>query len=147
MAKERVIWKENLRSEKEVVNLIMELKLKDERRHLHELKQERKEKRRILEELVTVKTSFKKHISQINGESRKWRKIEKERYKKKADHIRKLRIEEEEKLMEKCPIEINEYKDLRIFNKLEMERIKKDKTRKKTRKKARKKYGKKEGRK
>ena len=66
------------RSEQEVVKLIMRLKLKDERRHLHELRRERKEKRRNLENLVTVNNSFKRQISQINGEAKKWRKVEKE---------------------------------------------------------------------
>ena len=48
------------RSEREVVKLVMELKLKDERRHQRELRKERKEKRDILEYIVNSKNKFKK---------------------------------------------------------------------------------------
>ena len=65
-------------------------------------------------------------MSQINGEAVKWRKLAKSKYESKAEHIRKLRLEEQEKLLETCLREIIEFEKLKIFNKSEMEKMKKE---------------------
>ena len=111
------------RSEREVVKLIMELKLRDERRHQYEMRKERNEAKIRLENIVKVKNRYKRIISQINGEAKKWRNTEKRKYIKKADHIRKLRLEEEERELQTCPKELEEYRDLKIFSKKEMENL------------------------
>ena len=56
----------------------------------------------------------------------KWRKLEKSKYESKAEHIRKLRLEEQEKILETCPREINEFAKLKIFSKSEMDKLKKE---------------------
>ena len=97
--------------------------MRDERRHQYEIRKERNEAKNKLEIIVKVKNKYKKLLSQINEEARKWRKIEKSKYNKKADHIRNLRIEDEEKELQTCPKDLEEYKDLKVFNKEEMEAL------------------------
>ena len=72
------------------------------------------------------KTSYKRIISIINREAKSWRKREKSKYESKAEHIRNIRKIEEEKILEICPRELYEYRELKIFNKREMENMKKE---------------------
>ena len=60
---------------------------------------------------------------QINGEAKSWRKREKSKYESKDEHIRNLRNIEIEKMLETCPRELNEYIELKIFKKGEMENM------------------------
>ena len=112
----------NANSEKEVVRQIMDMKLKDERRHQREVRKERNEKRRKLEEMLS-KTRFKSIISQINGESKRWKKLERGKYDSKIEHLRKIRREEEEKRLEECPIELEKFKQIKVFSKKEMMKL------------------------
>ena len=113
------------RSEKEVVRLIMKLKLKDERRHQRELKKVRNERKKELE-VVVSRNYYKKITSQINGEAKCWRKREKSKYDSKASHIKNIRKLDEEKQLETCPRELEEYRELKIFSKREMEKLEKE---------------------
>ena len=70
--------------EQEVVNLVMMLKLKDERRHAKELKERRNETRKELESLVESSRQFKKIIKMLNKEATNLRKVERCKYNKKA---------------------------------------------------------------
>ena len=115
----------NANSEKEVVRQIMDMKLKDERRHQREVRKERNEKRRKLEEMLS-KTRFKSIISQINGESKRWKKLERGKYDSKIEHLRKIRREEDEKTLEECPIELEKFKQIKVFSKKEMMKLKKE---------------------
>ena len=113
-------------SEKEVVRICMKLKLKDERRHQRELKERRNKRRKELEREIDSPRKFKKIASQLNVEAAKWRKLERRKYTDKATHLKKIREEEEEKALLKCPEEIISYKDVIVFNKKEMEKLNKE---------------------
>ena len=82
------------RSEKEVVRLIMKIKLKDERRYQRETRQERKCCRDKLEKEVNISKKFKEIVSKVNNEAKHWRKLEKSKYQSKIEHIKKIRREE-----------------------------------------------------
>ena len=68
----------------------MELKYKDERRFQREIKKEKNEARKLLEQSSDSKFNFKKVISKINGEARRWRKLERSKFNKKLEHLNKL---------------------------------------------------------
>ena len=112
------------RSEREVIRLVMRLKLKDERRHQRETKGWRNKVKTDLEKRCS-KRQFSKVISMVNKEAVNWRNIERKKYTKKMDHLNKIRKIEEEKQLEICPQEIIEFADLSIFNKDKMRNLKK----------------------
>ena len=114
------------RSERAVIKAIMELKLKDERRFQREIKKRRDRDKRELERQMDSKNSFKVIISQINGEAVKWRKMERSKFESKIEHLKRLRREREEEELQKCPEEIKDYNKLIIFNKEEIEKLKKE---------------------
>ena len=113
-------------SEKVIVNAIMEMKYKDERRFQHEMKGRKEEARRKLEESSKSRNDFKKIIRQINGEAKRWRKMEKSKFQSKIEHIKRIREEEEIKSLQECPPEIKEYANIIIFSKKEFEKLKKE---------------------
>ena len=114
-------------AEKEVVRLMMRLKLKDERRHHRELKARRNLKRKELENVIVSPRQINKISKMLNGEAARYRKVERKKYSDKANHLNRIRELEEEKKLEECPKEIYEYKDIIVFNKLEMEKLSKEK--------------------
>ena len=62
------------KSEREVIMLIMSLKLRDEKRHQKELKAERnRQKEKWKEELGSVR-QYNKSLSKLNREARRYRK-------------------------------------------------------------------------
>ena len=81
------------KSEQVVLRSIMELKYKDERRFQREVKKGKNEARKLLEQESDSKCNFKKVISKINGEARRWRKIERNKFSKKLEHLNKLKEE------------------------------------------------------
>ena len=113
-------------SEKVVVKMITDLKLKDEKKHQRELKCIRNEKKELLAK-GTSNSNFKKLISKVNNEAKKWRRVEKSKYNTKANHLFNLRQMEEENKLQTCPAEISTYKNIKVFNKIEMEAMKKEK--------------------
>ena len=115
------------RSEKVVIKTIMELKLKDERRFQRELKDRREKARKDLERKEESKAEFKRIITKINGEAKRWRKCEKSKYTSKVEHIKRLRKEEEIRFLEECPHEISAYKELTIFDKKKFDKLIKEK--------------------
>ena len=46
---------------------------------------------------LTSKQKVKKIVSLVSGVARRWRKLERSRYSSKMEHIKRLRIEEEER--------------------------------------------------
>ena len=114
------------RSEKVVIKKIMEMKYKDERRFQHELKGRKEEARKILEGSSVSRNAFKKVISQINGEARRWKKLERSKFQSKIQHIKRLREEAKIKSLRECPPEIKEFANLRIFSKKRFDELKKE---------------------
>ena len=112
--------------EKEVIQLMMTLKLKDERRHLREIRGRRNEKRRELVALCNSPRKIKKILKVINGEANRIRKLERRKFIDKANHIRRIRDKEEEEKLMNCPEEINEYKDIIVFKREEVEKLRKE---------------------
>ena len=72
------------------------------------------------------KTDFKKTISMLNDEAKKIRKMERRKFKKKAEHIRKIRDEIETRELEKCPEEMIMFKDIKVFKKREIDKMKEE---------------------
>jgi len=100
------------KSEREVIMLIMSLKLRDEKRHQKELIAERnRQKEKWKEELGSVR-QYNKSLSKLNREARRYRKHEKLKYKKKAEHLKNIKTDEKEKLLEVCPAEIPSIKNV-----------------------------------
>ena len=106
------------RNEREVISLVMRLKLKDERKLQRELKKERNRLRENIESECSGRL-FKKIISKVNCEVRKLRKFERTKFSKKANHLKQIKENKERIELEKCPEEIREYENLSIFNKCE----------------------------
>ena len=113
-------------SEQEIVKLIMNMKLKDEKCHQRELKREKQSIRSELEGEFEGKNSFRRIISDLNYEAKRWRKMERNRFQKKEKHLKGVREKIELEEMEKCPEEIETYKELSIFSKKKMENLEKD---------------------
>ena len=65
-------------------------------------------------------------MSILNGESVKWRKMERRKYEKKKQHLKLIRDEEENRRLETCPAEVIEYKNAIVFNKEIMNKMKKE---------------------
>ena len=65
-----------------------------------------------MENIVNSKNKFKNILSQINGEAMKWRKLEKSKFHSKAEHMKRVRREAEEKSLQECPHEMISYKNL-----------------------------------
>ena len=111
---------ENMRenkSEREVIMLIMSLKMRDERKHQKELKARRNQQKELWKlELDSVR-QYTRLLSKLNQEARKYRKQEKRKYINKAAHLKRIRMEEEERQLQECPDEIKFYEDCIIFNK------------------------------
>ena len=63
---------------------------------------------------------YLKLLSKLNKEARKYRKIEKQKYRKKADHLKRIRDEVLDRELEICPEEIKYYENVKVFNKLRM---------------------------
>ena len=114
------------KSERMVLKSIMELKLKDERRFMHEIKERRERARKELKEMLGSKNSFNKVISKINSEAKRWRKLERSKYQSKVEHLKRIRKEEEIRKLQECPQEIIDYKDIIVFNKSEFDKMKKE---------------------
>ena len=108
-----------------VIREIMRLKLKDERKNQRELKRIKNSERESLEKEVS-KSEFKRIMSILNGESVKWRKMERRKYEKKKQHLKLIRDEEENRRLETCPAEVIEYKNAIVFNKEIMIKMKKE---------------------
>ena len=83
------------RKDREVISLIMKLKLGDERRHQRELRLRRDNARGELESACDGKCEFRQKISVINREATNWRQVERKKYKKKVEHLLRIREEEE----------------------------------------------------
>ena len=66
-------------------------------------------------------------LSKLNIEARKYRKQEKQKYIKKATHLKKIRLDEEERKLQDCPAEISYYKDCVIFDKEKFDHMSKEK--------------------
>ena len=99
-------------SEQEIVKLIMNMKLKDEKCHQRELKREKQSIRSELEGEFEGENSFRRIISDLNYEAKRWRKMERNRFQKKEKHLKGVREKIELEEMEKCPEEIETYKEL-----------------------------------
>ena len=56
----------------------------------------------------------------------RWRKYEKSKFQSKVEHIRRLRKEEEIRQLQQCPQEIEEFKELIIFDKEKFDRLVKE---------------------
>ena len=112
--------------EREVIMSVMKLKLKDERRHERELKRDKEKCREDLRKEINCKKKFERIMSKISAKIKRVRKSEKARYRTKSDHLIKIRQEKEVRELEECPIEIEKYKNARIFNKKEWEKMKKE---------------------
>ena len=76
--------------EKEVTQLMKTLKLKDERRHLRELRGRRNQKRRELVENCNSPRKIKNILKVINGEAARIRKLERSKFIDKASHIKRI---------------------------------------------------------
>ena len=63
------------KSEREVIGMVMRLKLKDERKLQRELKKERNRWRESIEKECDNKRLFTRIISKVNYEIKKWRKF------------------------------------------------------------------------
>ena len=81
----------NAKSEKEVIGLIMKLKLKDERKYQRERKHIRNNYREKLMQL-TSKQQLGIILSTVNRESKRWRKLERSKYNKKIEHIKNIAV-------------------------------------------------------
>ena len=113
--------------EKEIVKLAMTMKLRDERRHKIELEEERKRRREELWLEIGNKKRFERVMSKINAEMKKVRQIERKRLDEKAEHLRKIKREEELAKLEVCPEEIKMYSKIKLFDRLKMNEMIKEK--------------------
>ena len=114
-------------SEKEVVRLVMKLKLRDEKRHQRELKKVKNREREGLKCEIGSYRKFSRTMSRLYMEANKMRKIERKKYQNKANHLRRIRENEEEKKFEICPAEIKDYEEIYVFNKEKIDKMKKEK--------------------
>ena len=76
------------KSEKVIIEAIMDLKLKDERRYQRETKSKREDERK-----KSGERRFKQIISHLNGEAKRWRKREKSKFVSKIEHLKRIRRE------------------------------------------------------
>ena len=118
--------------EREVIRLVMQLKLRDEKRHQRELKKVKNRLRNDLRMESETYRQFSRTMTKLHHEAGKLRKIERKKYLNKANHLRKLREKEEEKQMELYPKEIEEYNEIKVYNGEAMINMKKEKTEVKT---------------
>ena len=114
------------KKDRDVIDLVMRMKLKDERKHQRELRSRRDRARDVLEHDSDSKRQFKNIIQMINNEAEKWRLMEKKKYKNKLEHLIKIKREEEEINLMTCPAEIQEYADIMVFDKEKMLSLKKE---------------------
>ena len=68
--------------ERKVVSLVMESKLKDEKKLQRELKREKEKRRKDLEKDCNSKRLFTKIISKVNSKAKNWRNTERKKRKK-----------------------------------------------------------------
>ena len=59
----------------------------------------------------------KKILKKLNGEAAKIRKLERNKFIDKSNHLKKIRDEEEDQNLSICPEEIIDYKNIIVFNK------------------------------
>ena len=59
-------------------------------------------------------------LSVIQGEDKRWRNLERSKYSSKVEHLNKIRLEEEERMLQKCSTELEEYREFKVSNKIEM---------------------------
>ena len=114
------------KSHREVIEFVMSLKLRDEKFHQKELKAKRNLEKENWRKELKSERKYKTLLSKLNSEARKYRKIEKKKYRVKADHLKKIIQIEIEKDLEICPTEIEKYKEIKIFKKKEFDKMKKE---------------------
>jgi len=112
-------------SNREVIRLVTERKYRDEKLHQRNLKKERNKRREELREEVRNEKKFAKIMSKINKEMKNVRKVERMKYDKKAQHLKNIREEQEIQKLEKCPIELNEYREIIALSKKKTEELEK----------------------
>ena len=112
-------------SNRDIVKMIMGMKLRDEKSHQRELKKEKVRLRKILENECESRNQFKKIMSDNNNEAKYWRKNERNKFTKKQNHLMKIKEEDEIKKLEECPAELELYRSLSVFNKEKFEKMKK----------------------
>jgi len=115
------------KSEREVVRLVMKMKMKDEKKHQRDLKWRRDSQKARLETDCSSKREFSRNLSMINREAKQWRKLERRKYVQKVNHLRTVKKIEEEKVLESCPQEMLEFSGLSIFSKEKIEAMRKEK--------------------
>ena len=104
------------RNEREVISLIMGLKLIDEKKHQKELKERRNREKETWRLEIEGIRQYKRLTSLLNNEARKYRKIERTNYNQKFLHQKNIRQKDEERQLTECHTEINEYKEILVFN-------------------------------
>ena len=114
------------KSHREIIELVMSYKLKDEKRHQKEIKCKRNQEKEIWRTELNCDRKYSRLLSKLNSEARKYRKLEKKKYRNKADHLKRIRESEIERELEVCPSEIKKYERIKIFNKREFNKLKKE---------------------
>ena len=124
---------EKLRSEKlkvrederQIILGLMKLKLKDEVKHLRNLKDEKEKMRSRMRNLIGKNRGFTNIVKNLKRETDKRKRELKRKYKNKIEHLIKVRQHQlEEKMIKEVPEEIKQYLECCIFKREEFERLK-----------------------
>ena len=107
-----------------IINSAMSVKLRDEERFREEMERERNCLRRLIANRIGKNSKpYRKLMRELRNEAYKVKEEYENEHKEKVQHLkRKFREEESEKL-DKVPENLNDYKELSIFNKEKFENI------------------------
>ena len=65
-------------------------------------------------------------MSKVYAEMGKVRRLERQKYETKADHLKYIREKKETEKSEKCPEELDEYRDIKVLKRELIEKIEKE---------------------
>ena len=107
-----------------IINSAMSVKLRDEERFREEMERERNCLRKLIANRICKNSKpYRKLMRELRNEAYKVKEEYENEHKEKVQHLkRKFREEESEKL-DKVPENLNDYKELSIFNKEKFENI------------------------
>ena len=109
--------KDSSKPTQKVVAAVMEMKMRDESQHLREMKRKKEKMRRLLEKTTKPKTyKYKKIIKELRTEAEIARKMSREKYRKKLNHLEMKygKTEEEE---DEPPIDMEKFSGTKCLRK------------------------------
>jgi hypothetical protein len=110
--------------EGKVVKVAMEIKMRDEKKYNSELIRKRNQHRREISEILGQNSKrYRTIIRNLRGDAQKTKKIYKEKYDKKLNHLRYKYRESEEEKLDKIPKEMQDFESLSVFDRGKFGRI------------------------